>query len=110
MPDNFFDESNRRMPTEFKRIEDIKPEDVRVAIIGTVVNKEEYILVIDDGSGNIEVEFESEEKTEDFEESDKVRVIGRPSDDIFYGEFVQDLSDIDLELYEKAREKMLKEM
>lgn len=110
MPNDFFDDNDRRMPTQFKKIESIEPDDVRVAVIGTVVDSEEEVVVIDDGSGNIEVEFDSIEKTEDFEEGDMVRIIGRPSDEIFYGEFIQDFSDFDIELYQEAKQKLKKKI
>lgn len=103
MPD---EEERRRFPSKFKDIENVTSEDVRVSIIGTVVDREETILIVDDGTGKIEVEFDLSENLENFEEGDKVRVIGRPNEEILNGEVIQDFSDLDLELYNEAKSKI----
>ena len=51
----------RRLVAVEKRIEDIQPEsDVRVRLIGTVIDVAQNSIVIDDGSGKIDIFFEKD--------------------------------------------------
>lgn len=105
MPQNT-DEDRRRMPTEWREIQDISPEDIRVAVIGTVVDIEGRVLMVDDGTGKLDIEFESPEETEEFASGDKVRVVGRNRVESFEGEAVQDFSGFDPDLYSEVKEKL----
>jgi RNase P/RNase MRP subunit p29 len=95
----------RRMPALSKKISEISPNDIRVRILGTVIDKKDNILVIDDGSGKIQVTFNEPVK---FETNHLVRVFGRvmPLEEGFeiQGELVQDMNNVDLELYRKVEE------
>lgn len=108
MPEESFGEDRRRVPAEYIPVKEISPEDTRVSIIGTVVDKEEETLIVDDGTGKVEIEFDLSEDLGGFESGDMVRIIGRPSEEILDGEVVQDFSDFNHELYKKAMSKLEK--
>ena len=100
-------ENQRRAPARPKNIEEIDPrDDIRVRVIGTVLSKEEDSISLDDGTGTVEV-FLEDEKMEDLEENQRIRIFGRvlPTPDSFeiQGEIVQDFSDIDPELYSRIK-------
>lgn len=106
MPEDSLEDERRRYPAEFKAIGDINTEDVRVSFIGTIVDKGGNTVIVDDGTGKMEIEFDPSEDLDNFEDEDKVRIIGRPQEDGLNGEAIQDFSDFDLELYEEAKEKI----
>ena len=89
----------RRLPSAFRRVSDIRPGDIRVSVIGTVIDKAEDGIVLDDGSGKIDITM-----VEPFEAevNGLVRAFGRviPMEGGFQlqGEIVQDMSGLDLEL------------
>ena len=100
-------ENQRRAPARPKNIEEIDPrDDIRVRVIGTVLSLDEDSFSLDDGTGTVEV-FLEEEKMEDLEENQRVRIFGRvlPTPDSFeiQGEIVQDFSDVDPELYSRIK-------
>lgn len=100
----------KRDPALPKKVEDIKPEeDVRVRLLGTVLSKEDDSLILDDGSGSVEI-FLDEEDLKSIEEKNKIRVLGRvlPTPESFeiQGELVQEMDNLDFELYNKAMEKL----
>lgn len=98
----------RRQPAVLKDIENITPgEDIRVRIIGTVLEENQDSIMLDDGTGATEV-FLDQEDINSVKESQRVRVIGRvlPTPDSFeiQGEVVQDMSDLDMGKYRRVRE------
>jgi len=101
------EQQQRRAPARPKDIENIEPQnDIRVRIIGTVLAKDQDAITIDDGTGSVEA-FLDEEGLEEIEENQRVRVLGRvlPTPDSFeiQGEIVQDLKDLDPELYDRVK-------
>jgi hypothetical protein len=94
----------RRMPSVKRKISEIKAEDIRVSILGTVIDKQGERIVIDDGTGKIDVAFD---RVVEAEPKKLVRVFGRviPMENGFelQGEILQDMSGLDLELYNKVR-------
>jgi len=96
-------EDFKRSPAVARTIAEMKPEDLRVRIVGTVIDKTGNTVAIDDGTGKIEVNFKEEIKTET---GKLVRVFGRaiPTDSGFEleGEIIQDMSKLDMDLYKKA--------
>lgn len=103
MADDFSDNQfQRRMPSVERKVSGIRPEDIRIRVLGTVIDKQENKLVIDDGTGKIEAVFE---ETVNAELNKMVRVFGRviPLEDGFelQGEIVQDMSQLDIELSRK---------
>ena len=106
MADDFSDNRfQRRMPSVERKVSEIKPEDVRISIIGTVIDMKENKMVVDDGTGKIEVVFDDPVKTE---LNKMVRVFGRviPIEEGFelQGEILQDMSQLDLELRKKIED------
>jgi hypothetical protein len=96
----------RRLPSIEKSIADIQPEsDVRVRLTGTVIDTTPNSIVIDDGTGKVDVYFGEEPSVR---QGQYVRVITRilPQIDGFEcrGEAIQDLTGFNLKLYKKARE------
>jgi hypothetical protein len=97
--------SPRRLPSIGRRVSEIGKEDIRVRLLGTVIDKKENVIVIDDGTGKINVSFA---EPVDFEANHLVRVFGRviPVEEGFeiQGEVAQDMKDVDLGLYMKVNE------
>jgi len=95
----------RRIPSVERRISEIMAEDMRVSLIGTVIDKQEENIVLDDGTGRITVGFDS---APDVETDQIVRVFGRvmPIEAGFelQGEIVQDMKGLDREMLRKLRE------
>lgn len=95
----------RRLPAIEKAISDIHPDsDVRLRLMGTVIDTGPNSIIIDDGSGKTEVYFE---ELPQVRPGQLVRVLARilPLIDGFEckGEVLQDLSGFNLELYRKVR-------
>ncbi len=97
----------RRLPSIERKISEIKREDVRVRIMGFVIDKDidNQVIVVDDGTGRAVV-FVDEENIKRVEEGQLVRIIGKVKKgetiEIF-AEVVQDFSKLDLNLYEQVR-------
>ena len=93
----------RRLPSVFRRVSEIRPEDMRVSLIGTVIDRAEDGIVLDDGTGKIDVTL-----VEKFggDANSLVRVLGRvvPMEGGFQlqGEIVQDMAGLDLELLKEV--------
>ena len=97
----------KRLPAIEKPIAEINPEkDVRVRILGTVLGVDSNTVVIDDGTGKVEVVFE--EPQEYIKEGNLIRIISRilPLTEGFEcrGECVQQLDGFDMKLYKRTRE------
>jgi hypothetical protein len=95
----------RRSPSIGRRISEIGRNDIRVRLLGTIIDRKENVLVIDDGTGKIKVSFA---EPVDSEANHLVRVFGRviPVEEGFeiQGEVAQDMKDLDLGLYKKVNE------
>ena len=95
--------SPQRMPAKERRVSEIKPDDTRVGIVGTVVDFKGNVLAVDDGSGKINVSFE---EAPSVNAGQLVRVFGRvmPLEGgvELQGEACQDFSKADLELWRKV--------
>lgn len=93
----------RRIPSVLRKVSDIRPDDVRVSVIGTVIDKAEDGIVLDDGTGKIDITLEG---PVEFETNSMIRVFGRvfPVESGFQlqGEFVQDMSGLDMELLKRV--------
>jgi uncharacterized protein YdeI (BOF family) len=95
----------RRIPSVERRISDIMAEDMRVSLIGTVIDKQEESIILDDGTGKITIGFDNPVGVE----TDQiVRVFGKvmPIESGFelQGEIIQDMKGMDRELLMKLRE------
>ena len=97
--------TQRRLPAVEKMISEIDSKSVRVKITGTIIDKKDNTIMIDDGSGKIQASFT---ETVPFEAQKLVRVFGRviPNEEEFelQGEIIQEMEGIDLGAYKKIRE------
>ena len=91
----------RRFPTVGKNIKEITPDDGRVSFIGTLIDKGEGKIAVDDGTGSIESFFE-DEITKKFKVGNTVRIVGKVSEGNVNGEAIQDFSVFNLDLYKKV--------
>lgn len=95
----------KRFPAVEKKIGEITQDDVRVSFIGTIVDKGEGKIAVDDGSGNVEILFE-DEIIKDLKTGKVVRVVGKvDSDGLINGEAVQDFSKFNISLYKEVMEQ-----
>ncbi len=93
-----------------RRISEIEPSDEQVQVVGHIVDKDESSLVLDDGSGKLNVLFEDPSLIEDTEVGMKVRVFGTPlkieDTQEIHAEIIQDLEELDLDLYQKVMDRV----
>lgn len=96
----------RRMPAKERAISEITPQDIRVRVIGTILDKQDDRIVLDDGTGKIDVSFE---KPVDSETNKTVRVFGKvismEGGIELQGEVIQDMDGFDMELWRKVKGK-----
>lgn len=101
-----------RPPAKPRRISEISEDDEQIQVVGLVVDEAESSLVLDDGTGSLNVLFEDPSLVSDVDVGSKVRVFGTPLsiEDSFeiHAEIVQGLDELDLDLYKKVREKVSK--
>lgn len=95
----------KRFPALSKKISNITETDVRVRVMGTLVDKKDTVVIVDDGTGKIDVTFEEPPKNP---VGSRVRIMGRviPSEGAvnLQGELIQIMDGIDLDLLKKAEE------
>ncbi len=98
----------KRSPALERQIKDVKADDFRVKILGLVVDRDEAnnSVLIDDGTGRAVAIFSDPDSMEDVPEGKRVRIIGKaiqgnPLE--IEVEVVQDMSELDMDLYEKVR-------
>ena len=102
------EDRKQRSPAKEKRISELSKEDIRVAIVGTVVEKEEQInsIVINDSTGTIRAMMPADFFNK-VQPGQLIRIIGivapalEGSDFELKGELTQDFSRLDKELYSK---------
>lgn len=98
-----FQDFQKRMPSVDRIVSAIKQDDVRVAVIGTVIDNQENRIVIDDGTGKLAISFEEPVAAEN---AKLVRVLGRviPMDSgvELQGDVLQLMDGIDMELKKKV--------
>lgn len=108
---NGFNPSSRP-PAKPRRISEIKTADEQIQVVGLVVDEKESSLVLDDGSGRLNVLFEDPALVEDIDVGSKVRVFGTPLNigdaHELHAEIVQELDKLDLELYKEVMHEVRK--
>ena len=110
MPDDSKDSTpKRRLPAVEKPISEISSDkDVRVRILGTVLELTDTSLLIDDGSGKVEIMFDVPEAMAGVMKGQPIRVVARvlPLIDgyVLKGECVQMLEGFDINLYKHAKQ------
>lgn len=103
MPEDF----QRRLPSVERQVAGIRPEDIRVSVIGTVIDRdaEGRAFVMDDGTGKVAVALEA---PAELKLHQLVRVFGRviPLEQgvELQGEIVQDMSRLDPDLLKAVRD------
>lgn len=102
-------EFQKRLPAQEKNISEIEPDkDIRVRILGKVVDIGEDSFVIDDGEGHVQIAAEAGMSLGSIKINDSVKVIGRvfASENGFElrAEALQNVNGIDFSLYKKVKE------
>ena len=92
-----------------KKIEEINPEtDLKVKIMGFVVDKKDDTIIIDDGSKKIKVFVDNTAIVEKININQLIRVFGStlPTEEGFEvkADAVQDLSNLNINLFKKVEE------
>ncbi len=101
MPEQFQYKRQAAMP---RKIVEINPEtDIRVRILGHIIDKSDGVIIVDDGSSKSEI---ITEEFDAFDVDDLVRVFARvlPLENGYElrAEIIQKLNNIDMELYRKV--------
>lgn len=94
----------KRLPAKEKLVSEIQQNDIRVRILGTVIDRNENSVFVDDGSGRLEILTEGRCPGA----GKMVRIVTRilPLTGGFEAraECMQDMAGFDVELYRRARE------
>ncbi len=82
--------------------------DFKVSVLGMVVDKKDDVLVLDDGTGKVQVFVDSVEVLDNIDVNKTVRIFGStiPTDEGFElkADIVQNMSSLDINLYKKVNE------
>ena len=94
---------------EKRKIPEINPDiDLKVKVLGFVVDKKDDTILLDDGSGKVRVFIDMPEIMEKVDANKLIRVFGStlPIDNGFEikADIVQDLSGLNIDLYKKVEE------
>ena len=96
-------EFRRRLPSVLKRVSELESGDIRVSLIGTVLDRADDGIVLDDGTGRIDVTLD---EPPGVDSGGLARVFGRvvPLENGFQvqGEIVQDMKGLDMELLNRV--------
>jgi len=92
-----------------RNIPEINPEvDLKIKVLGFVVDKKENTFVIDDGSGKVKVFVDESSLLDNININQLIRVFGStlPTEDGFEikVDAIQDLSNLNINLYKKVEE------
>ncbi len=99
----------RRAPAAEKCIAKIRKDDLRVRVLGTVIEKQEDILVIDDGTGQLTAYFTDPNLIKDLKQGDIAIVVGRPLEKGYLDGEIAIKAKINIYLYNKVK-KIIEEM
>ena len=97
MPDRF-----TKSPFKKAKIKEI-PHEKYVSVVGAIIKKDRNDILLDDGTGQIEVVFGEDIN---FKEGDIVRVFGVAISGSLKGELIQDMSELDIKLYRESFDKI----
>jgi len=94
---------------EKRKIPEINPDvDLKVKVLGFVVDKKDDTFIIDDGSGKVKVYVDVAGMMEGINVNQLIRVFGStlPTEDGFEikADAIQDLSNLNIDLYKKVEE------
>ncbi|MBI4163086.1 MAG: replication protein RepA [Candidatus Aenigmarchaeota archaeon] len=90
----------RRMPAVLKAIRDVNEKDIRLRLVGTVIDCQNGSILLDDGTGQAEVISEQSAKVGSFVRI-FTRVLQLENKYELRAETVQDLSDVNKRLYKQ---------
>ena len=88
-----------------RKISEIKESDSFVRVLGTAIDVSDGHFTLDDGENQIHVITVAEEASK-IRDGQRVRVIGRifkEGEPVLQGEIVQDMDELDLELYREVK-------
>ncbi len=89
--------ADRRLPAVEKKIADVSERDIRIRLLGTIIDKQEDFIVLDDGTGKIKIGGQTTIK-----QNQLIRVIGKvvvgENGVEIQSEFIQNMEKLDLEL------------
>ncbi len=98
----------RRQPAKPRKIKDVAENDIRVRLLGRVIDKTDSTIMLDDGTGTAEIIIEPEtvNGAGEIELHDVLRVFCRviplESSIEFRAEIIQDMTGMDMDLYRKV--------
>lgn len=96
--------ADRFSKPSFKKIKIAEISDEKyVSIVGAIIKKSGGDILLDDGTGQIEVIFSDDIN---YKEGDIVRVFGILISGSLKGELIQDMSELDIKLYRESYEKI----
>ena len=94
-------------PAVKRKISDINPNlDSRISIVGSIIGLEDSMLIIDDGTGKIDVSFSEETPQPELNTGQLIRVFGFviPSEQVeLQAEIIQDLTELKTEYLDIIR-------
>lgn len=98
----------KREPSKQVTVKALSKDMKRIALVGTIVSKNDSILsfLVDDGTGTVNVIVNDADMFSGLKEGQIVRIFGRiwgEEEDIeIQGDIVQDLSKLDMPLFKKV--------
>ncbi len=94
----------KRMPAIEKDIIEITEKDIRVKITGTVVDVQDNVVILDDGTGKVKATFNNPVQANI---QTAVRIMGRviplESGVEIQGEILQNMEKLDIDAFKKLR-------
>jgi len=88
----------RRAPAKVVWIKDIS-SSARVSVVGAIIRKDDLEMTLDDGTGQVTVLLSEEIP---YKVTDKVRVIGRVYGNTIEAEVIQDMNNLNMDLYKRS--------
>jgi hypothetical protein len=99
-------------PARPRKISEIKIDDERVRVVGSVVDKKDTEFTLDDGSGHLTVIFDDPAVVEGIEVGSRVRIFGMPlsvsGTNELHAEIVQKVDGLDFGLYREVMNEIEK--
>lgn len=98
----------KRKPAVFTTVKDLTKDMSRLSLVGTVVsrNPDIFSFMLDDGTGSVNVIMNDVNRFNEVKDGQQVRVFGRiwgEGEDIeIQGDFVQDFSKLDFNMFKKV--------
>lgn len=99
----------KRIVAKERKINEIQQDDIRVKVLGRVIDKTDNIFIIDDGSAKAEVLYDQDIIKKDFKIGDNLKLFARvllsePSNVQLQAEAIQNINDLNLDLYRRIKE------